>query len=272
LIERDHAALSLTAQAELLGISRASLYYQPRVPPPEEVAIKHRIDQIYTAYPFYGSRKITEELQPDFRPINRKRVQRYMREMGISAICPGPNLSKRQTGQRVYPYLLRGVTLQAPNQVWGTDITYVRLRAGWMYLVAVLDWYSRYVVSWALDDTLEIGFVLEALREALSIARPQICNSDQGSHYTSPQYTSLLEAAGVRISMDGKGRALDNIFTERFWRSLKYEEIYLHDYANPREARIGIRDYIHFYNHRRVHQALEYRRPADLYVGQKAHQ
>lgn len=271
MVERDHAELSLTAQAELFGISRASLYYQPKLPPPEEVAIKHRIDQIYTAYPFYGSRKITEELQEDFRPINRKRVQRYMREMGISAICPGPNLSKRLSGQRVYPYLLRGVTLQSPNQVWGTDITYVRLRTGWMYLVAVLDWYSRYVVSWALDDTLEIGFVLEALSEALSCARPQICNSDQGSHYTSPQYTSLLEAAGVRISMDGKGRALDNIFTERFWRSLKYEEVYLHDYANPREARTGIGEYIHFYNHQRVHQALDYRRPADLYLGRTTH-
>lgn len=271
MIERDHADLSLTAQADLFSLSRASLYYQPVPPPPEEVAIKHRIDQIYTAWPFYGSRKITAELQPDFRPISRKRVQRYMREMGISAIYPGPNLSKRQADHRVYPYLLRGVTIQAPNHVWGTDITYVRLRGSWMYLVAVLDWYSRYVVSWALDDTLEIGFVLEAISHALTRAHPQICNSDQGSHYTSPQYTALLEAAGVRISMDGKGRALDNIFTERLWRSLKYEEIYLHDYANPREARVGIHDYIHFYNDRRVHQSLDYRRPADLYFGRTDH-
>jgi putative transposase len=251
----------------LLSISRRSLYYQPVPPPPEEVAIKHRIDELYTAHPFYGSRKLTVLLEPEFAPINRKRVQRYMREMGIAGISPGPNLSKRALDHRIYPYLLRSITAQAPNPIWGCDITYVRLRAGWMYLVAVLDWFSRYVISWALDDTLELPFVLDAIGQALRIATPQIWNTDQGSQFTSPQLTSQLEAAGARISMDGKGRAHDNIFTERLWRSLKYEEVYLADYGSPREARVGIGQYFQFYNTERPHQALDYRRPVDLYLG-----
>jgi len=251
----------------LLSISRRSLYYQSVPPPPEEVAIKHRIDELYTAHPFYGSRKLTVLLEPEFAPINRKRVQRYMREMGIAGISPGPNLSKRALDHRIYPYLLRSITAQAPNHIWGCDITYVRLRTGWMYLVAVLDWFSRYVSRWALDDTLELPFVLDALGQALRIATPQIWNTDQGSQFTSPQLTSHLETAGARISMDGKGRAYDNIFTERLWRSLKYEEVYLADYASPREARVGIGRYFQFYNTERPHQALDYRRPVDLYLG-----
>jgi len=223
----DHApdALPLTTQAELLGISRRSLYYQPLPAPPEEVAIKHRIDELYTAHPFYGSRKLTVLLEEDFAPINRKRVQRYMREMGIAAIVPGPNLSRRALSHRIYPYLLRGVTAQAPDHIWGCDITYIRLRNSWLYLVAILDWFSRYVVSWAFSDTLAVPFVLEAVEQAFGAATPQIWNTDQGSQFTSPQLTSQIEAAGVRISMDGKGRALDNIFTERLWRSVKYEEV-----------------------------------------------
>jgi putative transposase len=231
------------------------------------VAIKHRIDELYTAHPFYGSRKLTVLLEPAFGPINRKRVQRYMREMGIAGITPGPNLSKRLTEHRVYPYLLRGITAQCPNHIWGCDITYIRLRHGWLYLVAIIDWFSRYVISWMLDETLEIGFVLDAIMQARSIATPQIWNTDQGSQFTSPQVTQLLEAAGVQISMDGKGRALDNIFTERLWRSLKYEEVYLADYGAPREARDGIGRYLTFYNTERPHQALDYRRPAELYLG-----
>jgi putative transposase len=254
-------------QAELLSISRRSLYYQPKPPPPQEVAIKHRIDELYTAHPFYGSRKLTVLVAEEFGAINRKRVQRYMREMGIAGIVPGPNLSKRASEHRIYPYLLRDITAQHPNHIWGCDITYVRLRASWLYLVAVLDWFSRYVVSWALDDTLELPFVLEALGQALCIATPQIWNTDQGSQFTSSQVTNQLEAAGVRISMDGKGRAHDNIFTERLWRSLKYEEIYLADYANPREARLGIGSYFRFYNTERPHQRLDYRRPIELYRG-----
>jgi putative transposase len=259
--------LPLTTQADLLSISRRSLYYQPKPPPPEEVAIKHRIDELYTAHPFYGSRKLTVLLQEDFTPINRKRVQRYMREMGIAGITPGPNLSRRAAEHRIYPYLLRSITAQAPNHIWGSDITYIRLRSGWLYLVAILDWFSRYVVSWRLSDTLELPFVLEALTQALCIATPQIWNTDQGSQFTSPQLTSQLEAAGARISMDGKGRAHDNIFTERLWRSLKYEEVYLADYGSPREARVGIGQYFQFYNTERPHQALDYRRPVDLYLG-----
>jgi putative transposase len=250
-----------------LGISRRSLYYQPTLPSPEEVAIKHRIDELYTAHPFYGSRKLTVLLSEQFGSLNRKRVQRYMREMGIAGIAPGPNLSKRLAEHRVYPYLLRGVSAHHPNHIWGCDITYVRLRHGWLYLVAISDWFSRYVVSWTLDDTLEIAFVRDGLATALSTAKPEIWNTDQGSHFTSPQVTQPLLAAGVQISMDGKGRATDNIFTERFWRSLKYEEIYLADYGSPRDARQGIAGYIGFYNTERPHQALEYRRPVELYLG-----
>ena len=204
-------------------------------------------------------------LEPQFGPLARNTIRRSMQEMGITAVYPGPNLSKRHPDHRVYPYLLRHLTAAYPNHVWGVDITYVRLRGSWLYLVAILDWFSRYVVSWVLDDTLEIGFVLEAVEQALRLATPMICNSDQGSHFTSPQYTRQLEAAGVQISMDGRGRALDNIFTERFWRSLKYEEVYLHDYSSLREARQGITRYIGFYNYERPHQALEYRTPATLY-------
>jgi len=188
-----------------------------------------------------------------------------MREMGIAGISPGPNLSKRAAAHKLYPYLLRGLEISRPNQVWGIDITYIRLRGGWMYLVAVLDWFSRYVVSWEVDQTLEMPFLLRAVDLALSHAQPLIWNSDQGSHFTSPQYTEKLLAAGVQISMDGKGRALDNIFTERLWRTIKYEDVYLHDYASPRQARRGISDYLTFYNRERLHQALDYRTPAEVY-------
>lgn len=205
-------------------------------------------------------------LEPQFGAVNRKRVQRYMREMGIAGIVPGPNLSKRASAHRIYPYLLRGVTANAPNHIWGCDITYIRLRHGWLYLVAIIDWFSRYVVSWALDETLELGFVLDAITQARADATPQIWNTDQGSHFTSPQVTQLFEAAGVQISMDGKGRATDNIFTERFWRSLKYEEVYLADYDSPRAARQGIARYITFYNTERPHQALGYQRPSERYL------
>jgi len=257
--------LPVRTQANLLGISRTHLYYQPVPPSAREVAIKHRIDEVFTASPFYGSRRIQVLLEPEFGSIARNTVRHYMQEMGIAAVYPGPNLSKRHADHRVYPYLLRHVTAAHPNHIWGVDITYVRLRTSWLYLVAIVDWYSRYVVNWALDDTLEIGFVLEAVDQALTLATPTIWNSDQGSHFTSLQYTQRLEAAGVQISMDGRGRALDNIFTERFWRSLKYEEIYLHDYGAPRDARQGITRYMGFYNHERPHQALDYRTPAARY-------
>ena len=209
-------------------------------------------------------------LEPEFGPLARNTVRRYMHEMGIVAVYPGPHLSKCHPDHRVYPYLLRHVTAAYPNHVWGVDITYVRLHGGWLYLVAVLDWFSRYVVSWAVDDTLEMPFVLQAVEQALALATPTIWNSDQGSQFTSPLYTQRLETAGVRISMDGRGRALDNIFTERFWRSLKYEEIYLHDYGSPREARQGITRYIGLYNHKHPHEALSYQTPVAWYFGRPA--
>jgi putative transposase len=252
-------------QAELLGISRSSLYYQPRPPSTAEVALKHRIDAIYTQYPFYGSRRITAQLRREGLRMSRKTVQRHMREIGIAGICPGPNLSRRAHGERVYPYLLRNLTCSYPNQVWGIDVTYIPLQTSWMYLVAVLDWFSRYVVSWELDDTLQLPFVLRAVKSALALGTPQIWNSDQGSHFTSPQYRDVLVTAGVQISMDGKGRALDNIFVERLWRSVKYEEVYVNAYVNPREARAGLTRYLAFYNHERPHQALAYRTPAEVY-------
>lgn len=188
-----------------------------------------------------------------------------MREMGIAGICPGPNLSKRRMEHQVFPYLLRGVTAYYPNHVWGVDITYIRLVRGWIYLVAILDWYSRYVVNWAMDQTLEIDFVLQAVKQALTQTKPKIFNSDQGSHFTSPQYIKLLQDAGTQISMDGKGRAIDNIFTERLWRSLKYEEVYLNEYNSPRQARHRVGDYLEFYNYHRPHLALDYRTPAEVY-------
>jgi len=233
------------------------------------VALKHRIDAIYTDYPFYGSRRITVQLRREgtqrVPALNRKAVQRHMREMGIAGICPGPNLSQRNQAHRIYPYLLRQVTAAHPNHVWGIDITYIRLQGGWLYLVAVLDWFSRYVVSWQLDDTLDIDFVLFAVDRALAQHKPVIWNSDQGSHFTSPQYTQRLLTADVQISMDGKGRALDNIFTERLWRTIKYEEVYLHDYQTPKQARTQLTTYFDFYNHHRPHQSLDYLTPAEVY-------
>jgi putative transposase len=270
MVEREHPELPLTVQADLLSLSRSGLYYQPVVPSPEEVALKHRIDEVYTRYPFYGSRRIAAALRREGIVLNRKAVQRHMREMGIAGICPGPNTSKRSQEHRVYPYLLRHLTSTYPNHVWGVDVTYIRLQAGWMYLVAVLDWYSRYVVAWELDQTLAVPFVLAAMERALAQATPAICNSDQGSHFTSPQYLNMLTAAAVQISMDGKGRALDNIFTERLWRTVKYEEVYLHAYASPREARQGLSRYLEFYNHERPHQALSYQTPAAVYFGTTA--
>jgi putative transposase len=266
LIEWE-SEMPITTQAELVGLNRTSLYYQPVPVSAEELAIKHRIDELYTAHPFLGSRKISAILSQEHEPINRKAVQRHMQEMGIAGICPGPNLSKRRAKAGVFPYLLRGVTIDRPNQVFGIDITYIRLHGGWLYMVAVIDWYSRYVVAWELDQTLEMDFVLSTVDRALAIAKPDIWNSDQGSHFTSPQYIERLQAAQVRISMDGKGRATDNIFIERFWRSLKYEAVYLNDYDSPRQARISLGTYMNYYNMARLHQSLGYLTPAQVYFG-----
>lgn len=264
MLEKDHPELPLKVQAELLGISYASLFYEKVPPSPRALAIKRRIDEIYTACPFYGSRKIAVILHPEFG-VSRPTVQAYMREMGIFALVPGPHTSKSAPQHPIYPYLLRNVTATHPNHIWGIDITYIRLAQGWLYLTAVLDWYSRYVLSWALSQTLEMDFVLTAVDNALFQAKPEIWNSDQGSHFTSPKYLERLQREEIQISMDGRGRAMDNIFTERLWRTLKYEEVYLHDYASPKEAYRQLAHYIRFYNFERPHQALEYLTPAQVY-------
>lgn len=252
-------------QADLLSVSRASLYYQPALPSLEELSIKRRIDEIYTAWPFYGSRRLHEQLGREGLVVNRKAVQRHMQEMGLVALGPRPHTSRRHAGQAIYPYLLRDLRSGWPNHIWGIDITYIRLEKSWVYLVAVLDWFSRYVLAWELDQTLEMPFVLSTIERALLQATPEICNSDQGSHFTSPQYLERLLSKEVRISMDGKGRALDNIFTERLWRTVKYEEVYLHEYDSPRAARQGLSGYFAFYNQERLHQSLGYRTPAEVY-------
>jgi putative transposase len=268
MLEPEDSEISLATQVDLLGISRASVYYQPAGPSEREVAIKHQIDKIYTDYPFYGSRKITVVLNQAGVVVTRPTVQRYMRAMGIAGICPGPNLSKRNLEHRIYPYLMRNVSAQYPNHIWGVDITYIRMRGGWMYLIAILDWHSRFVVAWEVDQTLAMPFVMSAVEQALGNAVPVIWNSDQGSHFTSQQYLDRLLAAGTQISMDSRGRAMDNIFTERLWRSVKYEEVYLHDYSNPREARQGLARYFNFYNFERPHQSLNYQTPAQVYAAQ----
>jgi putative transposase len=229
--------------------------------------LRRRIDEIYTASPFFGSRRIRAILRREGWQINRKAVQRYMAEMGLEAICPKPNLSKPGEGaaHKIYPYLLRGLSLVGPNHVHGTDITYIRLRKGWLYLVAVLDWYSRYIVSWELSDSLQLDFVLAAVKRGLAKSQPAILNSDQGSHFTSLKYIGLLEAAGVKVSMDGRGRAFDNIFTERLWKTIKYECVYLNEFESPKEARQMLGEYIRFYNEERPHQSLEYRTPSEVH-------
>jgi len=266
-IEWEDSSLSIKEQAALLGLNRTGLYYKPKEPGERELAIKHCIDEIFTECPFYGSRRVAAQLRREGIRVNRLTVRRYMREMGLETICPKPNLSKPGQGKahKVYPYLLKELKLVRPNQVWGIDITYLRLKRGWMYLVAIIDWHSRYIISYELDQTLEIGFVLEAVARALAQAQPDILNSDQGGHFTSAKYTHLVRAAGVRISMDGRGRAFDNIFTERFWRSLKYEAIYLNEIDSPKEMRRIVGEYIEFYNNRRVHQALGYKTPAQVH-------
>jgi len=264
MLEKDHPELSLKVQAELLGISYSSLFYKPAPPSPRELAIKHRIDELYTAHPYYGSRKIAVILHPELG-VSRPTIQAYMREMGIFGIVPGPHTSQPAPEHQIYPYLLRNVTAEHPNHIWGIDITYIRLAHGWLYLTAVLDWYSRYMLSWTLSQSLEMDFVLTAVDNALLQATPEIWNSDQGSHFTSPRYLERLQNANIKISMDGRGRARDNIFTERLWRTIKYEEVYLHDYASPKEAYHQLANYIRFYNFERPHQALAYLTPAQFY-------
>jgi len=265
LLEWDCPEHAISVQADLLSLNRSSLYYKPVPPSPEEIRLKHRIDELYTQHAFLGYRKIAAIMNREGDAIHKNTVRRYMREMGLMAIYPGPNLSKRDLQHRIYPYLLRKLQITQPDQVWSVDITYIRMRHGWMYLYAIMDWYSRYIVDWQLDQSLEIGFVLETMKRALARRKPGIINSDQGSHFTSPQYIDLLKENEVRISMDGKGRAKDNIVIERFWRSLKYNEVYINDYNSPREMRQGVERYIHLHNHYLPHQSLQNHTPAAVY-------
>ena len=252
----------MARQCELLGLPRSTRYYRPAGERAENLALMRRIDELYLQRPFYGSRKLALELG-----VNRKRMQRLMRLMGIDAIYPRRRTTWPGAGHKIYPYLLRNLAILRPDHVWSTDVTYVPLRHGFLYLVAVMDWYSRHVLSWRLSNTLDGGFCREALDEALSTARPEIFHTDQGSQFTAAAFTGRLESHGIAISMDGKGRALDNVFIERLWRSVKYEEVYLRDYVDGWEAEERLRAYFRFYSHERIHQALGYRTPAEVYRG-----
>jgi putative transposase len=265
MADRQHPVLSTVRQCAMLGISRSSVYYRPRATSLENLAVMKLIDQQYLATPFYGSRRMTVWLQRQGRPVSRKRVQRLMRTMGLQAIYRRPRTSLPASGHKVYPYLLGGMEITRPNQVWAADITYIPMASGFLYLVAIMDWYSRYVLSWRLSNTLDADFCVEALGEALSKGKPEIFNTDQGSQFTGEAFTGLLEQHGIRISMDGKGRYSDNIFVERLWRTVKYEEVYLKAYSNGREAKADLNAYFRFYNAQRPHQALGYRTPAEVF-------
>lgn len=266
LVDRDHGAISVRRQCELLGLNRSNVYYEPVGESEENLRIMGWIDEQYTATPFFGSRRMAAWLREHKKlEVNRKRIARLMQVMGLEAVHPKPKLSQPGEGHKVYPYLLEAVKIERVNQVWSTDITYIRLAQGFCYLVAVMDWRSRFVLSWSLSVTMEMEFCLEALAGALRRAKPEIFNSDQGSQFTSERFTGELDKRGISISMDGRGRCFDNIFIERLWRSLKYEEVYLKDYRQVSEARSGIEKWFEFYNSRRPHQALGYRTPAAIY-------
>lgn len=265
LLEPTHPRLSIRKQCELLGVAKSSCYYQPVPPDPYDDLLMRLLDEQYTRTPFYGVARMTEWLRSRGHAVGPGRVRRLLRKMGLVAIYPKPRTSQPNHEHRVYPYLLSGLLIERPDQVWATDITYIRMRRGFVYLAVIMDWFSRFVVAWRLSVTLEVEFCLEALEEALASARPEIFNSDQGAQYTSPRFTQRLESAEVRISMDGKGRFLDNIFVERLWRTVKYEEVYLNDYENVWEAESRIGSYLSFYNRERFHQSLGYRTPEQVY-------
>jgi len=257
--------VSLRRQCALLGLARGNLYYQPVSEHEENLQLMRLLDEQYTATPCYGVRRMTAWLRRRGYVVNPKRVRRLLRQMGLAAIYAKPRISLPAEGYVIYPYLLRGVPVAHVNQVWSADITYIRLQAGFVYLVAVIDWFSRYVLSWVLSITMDVPFCVEALDQALGQGQPEIFNTDQGAQFTSQAFTARLKEGGVRISMDGRGRALDNVFVERLWRSVKYEEVYLRDYYTVEDARHGLARYFAFYNAERLHQALGYRTPAEVY-------
>lgn len=266
MLDRADEKLSIRRQCALLGLARSGVYRAKKPANDNDAALIRRIDELFTAWPFLGSRRMTAMLRAEGVPINRKRVQRLMRQMGIMALGPKPNTSKPAPGHKVFPYLLRGLLIERSNHVWAADITYIPIGRGFLYLVAIIDWASRAVLSWRLSNTMDASFCVAALEDALAqFGRPEIFNTDQGSQFTGAAFTGALVAAGIKISMDGRGRWMDNVFIERLWRSLKHEDIYLKGYADGLEARAGIAAWMEFYNHRRLHQALGYRPPMALW-------
>lgn len=265
-----HPQLSIRRQCELLGLGRANWYYQSTEEGADTLELLRHIDQQYTRTPFYGSRRVTVYLNGLGYAVNRKRVQRLMRLMGLAGVAPGPHMSRLHPTHAIYPYLLRDLVIDHPNQVWCTDVTYIPMHRGFLFLVAILDWYSRYVVAWMVSNTQETAFCLQALEQAFTHGCPEIFNSDQGCQFTSVAFTARLEAAGVQISMDGRGRVLDNIFIERLWRTVKYEYIYLSDHRDGADMERGLTTYFRFYNTDRPHQALGYRTPEQVHFENSA--
>ena len=265
MIEPEHPNLSIRRQCQLVGLNRSTLYYRPAGESDLNLHLMRLIDKQYTKTPFYGWPRMTAYLRRQGYAINHKRVRRLMSTMGLQAIYPKPRTSKAARGHKVYPYLLRKRRITRPNQVWSADITYIPMLRGFMYLVAVIDWYSRYVLAWELSNTLDGRFCLEALERALAQGEPDIFNTDQGAQFTALAFTSRLEAADIRISMDGRGRALDNVFVERLWRTVKYEHVYLHEYKRVPELEKGLYEYFSFYNHERLHQSLSYQTPVEVH-------
>lgn len=265
LVDVNHPDLSIGRQCDLLGLNRSSFYYEPAQESAENLALMKLIDKQYTEHPEKGSRRMTVWLNQQGYEVNRKRVQRLMRLMGLEAIYPKPKLSVPGQGHKVFPYLLRNVAIVRVDQVWSTDITYIPLASGFMYLAAIIDWFSRYVIAWRLSNTLDGLFCLEMLDEALALGRPEVFNTDQGVQFTAEAFTSRLVNAGVAVSMDGKGRCLDNIFVERLWRTVKYEDIYIKGYEAVPPLQIGLGRFFPYYNNERMHQALDYRTPGEVY-------
>lgn len=264
-IQREFVGISVARQCNLLGVPRSSWYYKPVEANPLDDSLMKRLDRLYTDCPFYGVLRMTAQLQDEGYPIGPKRVRRLLRAMGLMAIYPKPRLSVGSKESRRFPYLLRGITAGRPDHIWSTDITYVPMARGHLYLTAVMDWHSRFVVSWELSDTLEAQASLNALDRALTRSCPEIFNNDQGSQFTCDEFVNRLLSRGIKVSWDGRGRCLDNVFVERLWRTVKYEEIYLKAYASPKEARSSLAEYFRFYNEKRLHQSLGYRTPGDVY-------
>jgi putative transposase len=271
MLDKVDPVVSVSRQCRLLNLPRSSVYYAPRSDVrrrSNDLVLMNRLDELYIDHPFYGVRRMTHQLRSEGHDINPKHVRRLLRLMGMEAIYARPRLSQPGVGHKVYPYLLKGLKIKGPDHVWCCDITYIRLHNGFAYLMAVMDWFSRFVLSWSLSNTMEASWCVDTLKRALGMGTPELFNTDQGSQFTSDGFVGTLTDAGIRVSMDGRGRALDNVYIERLWRSVKQEDVYLRDYANVRQARAGIGAYFEFYNHTRIHQSLAYKTPWAAYTGQ----